>query len=198
MQPDHAKFLAPIETKPDPPKKSKKKTKEEHNIVTESQPVVEGPKVEVSKEQFYKVSDTLKESIAQPNTFSLRSLFGQGDNTEDGMYLIDFRNTTQSTETHMDNLLLISAPQKQDTDYIQLETAKDRKKIKNPLDPTDKNPFVYDSSDSESEEPEKKVENESLPPPETKAVWKENLFFSKSDPRLKGSRNILNHFISFF
>ncbi|CAB3234921.1 unnamed protein product [Arctia plantaginis] len=159
MQPDHAKFLTPMETKLEPPKKSKKKMKEEKHL-NELQPVVEVPKVEVSKEQFYKVSETLKEAIAQPNTFSLRSLFGQGDNIED-------------------------APQKQETDYIPLETAKDKKKVKNPLDPTDKNPFVYDSSDSESEEPEKNVKTELPPPPETKAVWKENLFFSKTDSRLK-------------
>lgn len=58
--------------------------------------------------------------------------------------------------------------------------------MKNPLDPTEKNPFVYDSSDSETEEPEKEEKTELTPPTETKAVWKENLFFSESDPRLKG------------
>lgn len=59
-------------------------------------------------------------------------------------------------------------------------------KVKNPLDTREKNPFVYDSSESENEdEPETKTEG--LPVgSETKAVWKENLFFGDADQRLKG------------
>uniref|UniRef100_A0A2A4JLV8 RRM domain-containing protein n=1 Tax=Heliothis virescens TaxID=7102 RepID=A0A2A4JLV8_HELVI len=163
LQPDHAKFLAPIEPKPEPTKKSKKKAKEKQEEIQEQQPEPEGPKVEVSKEQFYKVSDALKEAIAQPSSFSLRSLFGSKENEDDGV-------------------------QEQETDYIPLEAPK-AKKVKNPLDPKEKNPFVYDSSDSETEETEtKEVKPEQLPPPaivEPKAVWKENLFFSTFDIRLK-------------
>lgn len=162
LQPDHAKFLAPVEPKPEPTKKSKKKAKEKQEDIQEQQIEPEGPKVEVSKEQFYKVSDALKEAIAQPSSFSLRSLFGSKENDDDGV-------------------------QEQETDYIPLEAPK-AKKVKNPLDPKEKNPFVYDSSDSETEEPEtKEVKPEQLPAPaiETKAVWKENLFFSTFDIRLK-------------
>lgn len=177
LQPDHAKFLAPVEPKPDLTKKTKKKTKEKQEVVKEVEPQPEGPKIEVSKEQFYKVSDALKEAIAQPSQFSLRSLFGSKDNDED-----DDEN---------------KGPQEQDTDYIPLEAPKP-KKVKNPLDPKEKNPFVYDSSDSETEEvdqKEDKVEKiETLPAPvtETKAVWKENLFFSKFDSRLKEGLEFFN------
>ncbi|KAJ8717302.1 hypothetical protein PYW08_005701 [Mythimna loreyi] len=161
LQPDHAKFLAPIESKPEPVKKTKKKAKEKQEDVKEVQPEPEGPKIEVSKEQFYKVSDALKEAIAQPSSFSLRSLFGNKENDDDG-------------------------PQEQETDYIPLEAPK-AKKVKNPLDLKEKNPFVYDSSDSETEEADVEVKNEQQPAPvpETKAVWKENLFFAKFDSRLK-------------
>ncbi|KAH9642504.1 hypothetical protein HF086_008914 [Spodoptera exigua] len=174
-QPDHAKFLAPVEPKPDLTKKTKKKNKEKQEAVKEVEPVPEGPKIEVSKEQFYKVSDTLKEAIAQPTQFSLRSLFGNKDNDDD------------------DN----NEPQEQETDYIPLEPPK-AKKVKNPLDPKEKNPFVYDSSDSEAEEADQKEDKakkeETLPTPatETKAVWKENLFFSKFDSRLKDGLEFFN------
>ncbi|XP_050550638.1 probable RNA-binding protein CG14230 isoform X6 [Spodoptera frugiperda] len=170
LQPEHAKFLAPVEPKPDLNKKIKKKTKDKQEVVKEVEPEPEGPKIEVSKEQFYKVSDALKEAIAQPSQFSLRSLFGSKDNDED-----DDEN---------------KGPQEQETDYIPLEAPK-AKKVKNPLDPKEKNPFVYDSSDSETEEADPKADKvekmETLPAPvtETKAVWKENLFFTKFDSRLK-------------
>lgn len=89
-QPEHAKYLVPI-TKEESTKKSKKKktkeSKDEEAQHTEPERVVE--KVEVSKEQFYKVSDTLKEAIAQPTTFSLRSLFTKdGDNQQEGRFSI--------------------------------------------------------------------------------------------------------------
>lgn len=60
--------------------------------------------------------------------------------------------------------------------------------MKNPLDLKEKNPFVYDSSDSEAEEADEEDKPQQLPVPatETKAVWKENLFFTKFDSRLKG------------
>lgn len=82
MQPDHVKFLAHVEeTKPETGKKNKKKkTKEEDQ---QPQPVQqEGPKLEVSKETYYKVSDALKEAIVQPNTFSLRSLFNRAEDDD--------------------------------------------------------------------------------------------------------------------
>ena len=85
MQPDHAKYLAPVEVKQESTKKSKKKKlkdKEEEEQVAVPEPVVE--KVEVSKEQFYKISDTLKEAITQPNAFSLRSLFSKDDTQHQG------------------------------------------------------------------------------------------------------------------
>lgn len=81
-QPEHAKFLAPVAERQEQTKKSKKKKSKEtpEEIVQEEPKEVE--KVEVSKEQFYKVSDTLKEAIAQPSSFSLRSLFAR-DNDAD-------------------------------------------------------------------------------------------------------------------
>ena len=85
LQPDHAKFLAKVETKPEPAKKSKKKAKDKQEDVKEVQQEPEGPKIEVSKEQFYKVTDALKEAIAQPSTFSLRSLFGNKENDDNSM-----------------------------------------------------------------------------------------------------------------
>lgn len=85
LHPDHAKFLAPVEPKPEPTKKTKKKAKNNDEDVKEVKPEPEGPKIEVSKEQFYKVSDALKEAIAQPSSFSLRSLFGNKENDDDGL-----------------------------------------------------------------------------------------------------------------
>lgn len=76
-QPEHAKYLAPVELK-EVVKKSKKKKfnkDKEDEIKEQVTAAVEVEKVEVSKEQFYKISDSLKETITQPNEFSLRSLF---------------------------------------------------------------------------------------------------------------------------
>lgn len=78
LQPEHAKFLAPAEEQTKKSKKKKSKDKEQE----EGQPKetkIEGPKVEVSKEQFYNVSETLKEAIKKPASFSLRSLFGNNE-----------------------------------------------------------------------------------------------------------------------
>lgn len=66
-----------------------------------------------------------------------------------------------------------------------------QQKVKNPLDPGGKNPFVYDSSESEGEEDEgakMNVDPQNVIPEvaEVKAVWKENLFFSRDDSRLRG------------
>lgn len=78
LQPDHAKFLAPaVEPQEQTKKSKKKKNKDEQQQPTENK--VEGPKVEVSKEQFYNVSETLKEAMAKPASFSLRSLFGSNE-----------------------------------------------------------------------------------------------------------------------
>lgn len=80
-QPEHARFLAPVAPKKQELKKGKKKLKE-HEQPDEQRP--EEVRPEVSKEQFYKVSETLKETIAQPNTFSLRSLFGNNEIIDEG------------------------------------------------------------------------------------------------------------------
>lgn len=61
--------------------------------------------------------------------------------------------------------------------------------MKNPLDPGERNPFVYDSSDSEDEQNNKiNIDQQELMT-ESKAVWKENLFFSETDQRFKGKSN---------
>ncbi|CAF4808380.1 unnamed protein product [Pieris macdunnoughi] len=164
LQPEHAKFLAPIEPKQENKKSKKKKLKD--NELQEPEPVpMEIEKVEVSKEQFYEVSDVLKESITQPTAFSLRSLFSKGENNDE-------------------------EPQVQEKQSIQIEKKMD-KKVKNPLDPGEKNPFVYDSSDSEDEETkiQEPVQTEKS---EVKAVWRENLFFTKFDNRLKDGLEFFN------
>ncbi|CAK1584429.1 unnamed protein product [Parnassius mnemosyne] len=150
MHPNHAKFLAPA-TSPDQAKKSKKKKSKENQEEIQPEGVIE--KVEVSKEQFYKVSDTLKEAMIEPSSFSLRNLFAKEKSEE--------RNS----------------------DYVSLPNEKVRKS-KNPLDTSEKNPFVYDSSDSECDE-NKTENNVPQEKPEVKAVWRENLFFSSNDYRLK-------------
>ena len=86
-QPDHVKYLAPVEDKPEPNKKSKKRKQQTDEMVEQTEPKVEAPKVEVSKEQFYKISDSLKETISKPTTFSLRSLFGHNEDAKkEGRY----------------------------------------------------------------------------------------------------------------
>lgn len=58
--------------------------------------------------------------------------------------------------------------------------------MKNPLDLGEKNPFVYDSSESENEDDDKI--QESVPETsESKPVWREKLFFSADDLRFKGN-----------
>ncbi|KPJ09644.1 Nucleolar protein 8 [Papilio machaon] len=156
MHPEHAKFLAPAVATQEIPKKAKKaKKSKETPEVTLPPTIVEN--VEVSKEQFYSVSDTLKEALVQPTTFSLRDLFGKKDNDKEVL--------------------------EESADYIPLPKEKE-KKSKNPLDIGERNPFVYDSSDSEDEGKEKEVQvlEEKQ---EVKAVWRENLFFSKDDCRLR-------------
>ncbi|XP_053615004.1 probable RNA-binding protein CG14230 [Plodia interpunctella] len=158
-QPEHAKYLAPKEEmNQESLKKPKKKKMTEKSIKETDQQEQEENKVEVSKEQFYKVSDALKEAIAQPSTFSLRSLFGTSEPDE----------------------------KEHNANYVPIKPSKE-KKVKNPLEPGEKNPFVYDSSDSEEEleSKETKTDEPILSTAETKSVWKENLFFSDIDNRLK-------------
>lgn len=83
-------------------------------------------------------------------------------------------------------IIFCTGKEEQNSNYVPLPTFKDKeKKSKNPLDTGEKNPFVYDSSDSECEDDKKEI----ITAPENievKAVWRENLFFSKDDYRLKG------------
>ncbi|XP_045777106.1 nucleolar protein 8 [Maniola jurtina] len=158
-QPEHAKYLVPVTAEDHTKKSKKKKSKEIKDVESQKEPEPVVEKVEVSKEQFYKISDSLKETMTQPTTFSLRSLFTKEDDDQQ----------TGATE---------------DVNYIPLPTKKDTK-VKNPMEPSEKNPFVYDSSESENEEDNT---NNMTPAPETneiKTVWREKLFFSKSDHRLK-------------
>lgn len=80
MNPEHAKFVVPIEEVKQETKKSKKlKIKE---MLEPPLPAQEVPKIEVSKEQFYK-SEITKDAFEQPATgFSLRNLFAR-ENDED-------------------------------------------------------------------------------------------------------------------
>lgn len=79
MHPEHAKFLAPATTQ-EVPKKAKKAKKSKEIPVEPPPPPAVVENVEVSKEQFYSVSDTLKEALVQPTKFSLRDLFGNKEN----------------------------------------------------------------------------------------------------------------------
>lgn len=165
--PEHAKFLvSKNDVEQVLTKKAKKKLREKVPEKKEEIPDVVEEKVEVSKEQFYKISDTLKDAIVQPTTFSLRSLFP----------------SRQENDT--------DAPE-QNTDYIPLVKPK-QSKVKNPLDPGEKNPFVYDSSDSDDEDMKTDVKQDSSTV-EPKAVWKENLFFSHNDNRLKEGLAFFNN-----
>ncbi|XP_068620082.1 probable RNA-binding protein CG14230 isoform X2 [Battus philenor] len=155
MHPDHAKFLAPITNEPVITKKGKKKSAKE-NTQDCNEPEIVVEKVEASKEQFYKISETLKEAIVQPNSFSLRNLFDEKDNHE---------------------------KEEVNPEYVLMDKKKE-KKLKNPFDTSEKNPFVYDSSDTEDEEQKKTIVAPQATS-ETKAVWREKLFFSKDDMRLK-------------
>lgn len=84
-QPEHSRFLAVVEETKDSTKKNKKKNDKKTEIEAQTPSKPEEPRPEVSKEQFYKVSDTLKEAIAQPTSFSLRSLFGNTEPAEKGI-----------------------------------------------------------------------------------------------------------------
>lgn len=180
--PDHMKFLAPVEQKTES-KKSKKKNKELQDETQEKvEPVIE--KVEVSKDQFYKVSDTLKEAITQPKEFSLRSLFAN-DNVKDEGNVTDILEFYSEWRTFLNNYLF-SEPPEQSADFIPIGNNKE-KKVRNPLDPGEKNPFVYDSSDSENEEEKKVDKNTEHKKAEPKIVWKEKLFFVNNDERLTGN-----------
>ncbi|XP_038211039.1 probable RNA-binding protein CG14230 [Zerene cesonia] len=167
LQPDHAKFLAPVEPKEEVSKKSKKKKSKDKEEIPEPQPVVEVEKIEVSKEQFYEVSDVLKEAIAQPTSFSLRSLFSKSNSTEE--------------ETP------------NDTDQSKYLVKVKDKKVKHPLDPGEKNPFVYDSSESEDEGESLNKDTVIPEKVEQKAVWRENLFLSLNlDNRLQEGLEFFN------
>lgn len=74
---------------------------------------------------------------------------------------------------------------KEETDYVPLQPPK-KPKIINPLQPGEKNPFVYDSSDSETEEVEETKTVTAPSVSEIKAVWKENFFFGLNDQRFEG------------
>ncbi|XP_013137403.1 PREDICTED: probable RNA-binding protein CG14230 [Papilio polytes] len=168
MHPEHAKFLAPATTQEVPKKAKKAKKSKEIPVEPPLAPtVVEN--VEVSKEQFYSVSDTLKEALVQPTKFSLRDLFGNKENDKEVV--------------------------EESADYIPLNLPKEKeKKSRNPLDTGERNPFVYDSSDSEDEGQDKQKEIQVPEEKQVKAVWRENLFFSKDDSRLREGLLFFNKF----
>lgn len=87
----------------------------------------------------------------------------------------------------------ITDKQDQEDGYTPLEKKKESK-IKNPLEPGERNPFQYDSSDSEPEDEVEKSDTKPEQSQDVKAVWKEDFFFSPNDKRLEGmNRNSSRH-----
>lgn len=176
-RPEHEKFIAPTDSSKS---KLEKKSKKERKREREDQKLEEiksiehtertHPAIEVSKETFYKVSDSLKDAIGQPKEFSLRSLFSK-----------ELQDDTYEKDASANE------------EIVNIATNSKRKdKVKNPFDTTDKNPFKYDSSDSEPEEDdvgqggiqEISEDIEKLDDAVPKAVWSENFFFTLDDVRL--------------
>lgn len=122
--------------------------------------------VEVSKEQFYKVSGDLTSSLWSKSTgFSLLSMFGRMDEEPSG--------------------------DKAPVDVYKVTPLSKGQSTKLANDMT--NPFEFDSSDDEQQLAVGKVQKPDAKPKksDTKSnksakLWQENFFFAKNDDRLKG------------
>ncbi|KAK2581783.1 hypothetical protein KPH14_002261 [Odynerus spinipes] len=144
-------------------KAKKKKKKVEIPLETnESDPV------EVSKDVYYSVSNTLTKSLKQEGGFSLLKLYGKED---DKTVSENVQNAAIDTEVKED------MPKKQRT-FLNFDS---------------KNPFKYDSSDDENE-PESNVQQllNHKQEEETSNLfgkYSDNLFFSSNDSRFKDALN---------
>lgn len=177
---EHVKFLAKNQ-----PKRLSNDTNA--NGVAEATRIV----AEVSKEQFYKVSDNLASSLWSKSTgFSLLSMFGRIDANEP----VD----KPSADVYKVTPLIKSQQTKLANDMT--------------------NPFEFDSSDDERQLGDGKVvgqaQNQDLKSkksdpkskkPDSKSskkggakLWHENFFFAKNDDRLKGNTEIVYNVLMAF
>ncbi|XP_077288119.1 putative RNA-binding protein CG14230 [Arctopsyche grandis] len=161
-RPDHTKFL----NKPSEKSAVSKKSKKENKINEKERPAINAAP-EVSHERYYKINEFYNISQAQSTDtqpFSITSLF-KNNNIED-----------------------IETPGEE---YSTKPIEKSNKKVKNPLG-GEKNPFFYDTSDSEDESSKKEKTKDSKkanPPLNGDSTVKstaiiENFFFSDKDARL--------------
>lgn len=81
LHPDHSNLELATVSQPENKKRKKDKLKEKQQQDT----LIPGP--EVSKEVFYKVSDTLKDTFAEKPQFSLLSMFGKTVETSNKEHL---------------------------------------------------------------------------------------------------------------
>ncbi|KAJ9601312.1 hypothetical protein L9F63_000534, partial [Diploptera punctata] len=124
--------------------------------------------VPVSKEKFYKVTDSLKTCLQkkdEENTFSLRQLFGRSD--RDG--------EEEKNDTYSENKL----KKHKQTGWVS-------------------NPFKYDSSDDDEEEEEAINKEDKMEVSQDEKLqdskpthFGENLFFMTNDPRLQEKHEFL-------
>ncbi|KAJ9601310.1 hypothetical protein L9F63_000532 [Diploptera punctata] len=142
--------------------KSKIKNKKDEKVVENV------TSVPVSKEKFYKVTDSLKTCLQkkdEENTFSLRQLFGRSD--RDG--------EEEKRDTYIENKL----KKHKQTGWVS-------------------NPFKYDSSDDDDEEEEAINKEDKMEVSQDEKLqdskpthFGENLFFMTNDPRLQEGLDFL-------
>ncbi|XP_003705294.2 uncharacterized protein LOC100874668 [Megachile rotundata] len=112
------------------PETTKKKVEKKKKTKERTESVTENPPVEVSKDIYFSVSESLTKSLKEGGQFSLLNKFGSTQNNEKG-----------------------------DDDY-NAPTLETSKPPKFQFEPLSKNPFKYDSSDDEHEDQEAYENNE--------------------------------------
>lgn len=182
-KPDHNKFINKNEEK----KHLKLKNKISNKINEGSVEVIEHEKPLVSEEKFSYVPENLKETFKQNSGFSLLSMFGNSEVDKGKIFLYNvYMVYIYSVWVWF---ILVDGKLEYATSDIQ-------KKPNNILDlGSQKNPFHYDSSDSEEEingdiNLNENLKNNDIGHMSNTGVWRENFFFIKGDQRLSGVYNI--------